>query len=58
MGSMSGDAAQAQNGDAALRRSLERTEFSNDEILEGFFKIAFGAELQLGRRVERTARRA
>jgi Protein of unknown function (DUF2927) len=53
MGSISGDAAQAQNGDAALKRSLERTEFSNDEILEGFFKIAFGAELQLDRRVER-----
>jgi Protein of unknown function (DUF2927) len=53
IGIMSGDAAQAQNGDIALRRSLERTEFSNDEILQGFFKIAFGAELQFGRRVER-----
>jgi hypothetical protein len=45
--------AQAENTDISIRRASERTSFSNDEILDGFFKIAFGAELQLGRRVER-----
>jgi hypothetical protein len=37
----------AENPDIASRRAAERTDFSNDEIREGFFKIAFGAELQL-----------
>jgi hypothetical protein len=45
--------ARAENIDVTIRRSHERTSFSNEEILDGFFKIAFGAELQLGRRVER-----
>ena len=35
------------------RRNSERTSFTNDEIRDGFFKIAFDAELQLGRRVGR-----
>jgi hypothetical protein len=48
-----GDAAQAEDADISLRRSLERTTFSNDEIIDGFFKIAFGAELQVGRPAER-----
>ena len=39
--------ARAENPDIASRRAAERTDFSNDEIREGFFKIAFGAELQL-----------
>ena len=39
--------AHAENPDIASRRAAERTDFSNDEIREGFFKIAFGAELQL-----------
>lgn len=45
--------AQAENADISVRRASERTSFSNTEIMEGFFKIAFGAELQLGRRVDR-----
>jgi hypothetical protein len=45
--------AQAENADISVRRAAERTSFSNSEIMEGFFKIAFGAELQLGRRVDR-----
>jgi len=45
--------ANAENSDIALRRGLERTDFTDGEILDGFFKIAFGAELQLGQRVER-----
>src|ERR1700679_2954811 len=39
--------AHAENPDIASRRAAERTDFSNDEIREGFLKIAFGAELQL-----------
>jgi hypothetical protein len=48
-----GPAAQAEDANISSRRSSERTGFSNDEIMDGFFKIAFGAELQVGRRVER-----
>ena len=39
--------AHAENPEISSRRAAERTDFSNDEIKEGFFKIAFGAELQL-----------
>ena len=35
------------------RRASERTDFTNDEIKDGFFKIAFNAELQLGAPAER-----
>src|ERR1700736_3842546 len=45
--------AKAENSDITLRRSLERTDYTDNEILDGFFKIAFGAELQLGQHVER-----
>jgi hypothetical protein len=45
--------AQAEDDNISSRRSSERTSFSNEEITDGFFKIAFGAELQLGKRVER-----
>ncbi|HLI99543.1 MAG TPA: hypothetical protein VKT76_07495, partial [Bradyrhizobium sp.] len=37
----------AENPDIASRRAVERTDFGNAEIKDGFFKIAFGAELQL-----------
>ena len=39
--------ARAENPDIASRRAAERTDFTNEEIREGFFKIAFGAELQI-----------
>jgi hypothetical protein len=39
--------ARAENPEIASRRAAERTDFTNDEIREGFFKIAFGAELQI-----------
>ena len=45
--------AHAENPDIASRRAAERTDFSNDEIREGFFKIAFGAELQIDKPAER-----
>jgi Protein of unknown function (DUF2927) len=46
-------AALAENTDISVRRSAERTSFSNDEIRNGFFKTAFHAELQFDRRIER-----
>ena len=45
--------AYAENPDIDGRRAAERTEFSNDEIKDGFFKIAFHPELQLGSPAER-----
>jgi hypothetical protein len=39
--------ARAENPEISNRRAAERTDFTNDEIREGFFKIAFGAELQI-----------
>src|SRR5258708_4268466 len=45
--------ANAENPDISSRRTSERTDFTNDEIKDGFFKIAFNAELQLGAPVER-----
>lgn len=41
--------ARAEDLDISSRRAAERTDFTNDEIRQGFFKIAFGAELQLDR---------
>jgi hypothetical protein len=43
----------SENGDIAARRAKERKDFSDAEITEGFFKIAFGAELHVGGRVDR-----
>jgi hypothetical protein len=37
--------ARAENIDTGPRRDAERTGFTKDEIADGFFKIAFGAEL-------------
>jgi Protein of unknown function (DUF2927) len=45
--------AKAENPDIVSRRAAERTDFTNDEIRDGFFKIAFTAELQLGAPVQR-----
>jgi hypothetical protein len=38
----------AEDLEVASRRAAERVEFSNDEISDGFFKIAFHAEMQVG----------
>ena len=38
--------AHAEDPDINTRRASERKEFTNDEIKDGFFKIAFNAELQ------------
>jgi hypothetical protein len=45
--------ARAENPDISSRRASERTDFTNDEIKDGFFKIAFSAELQIGAPAER-----
>jgi hypothetical protein len=45
--------ANAENPEIASRRAAERTDFTNEEIRDGFFKIAFGAELQLDAPAER-----
>jgi len=52
-GALISGAAPAENADISVRRSAERTSFSNAEIKEGFFKTAFHAELQFDKRVER-----
>ena len=45
--------ANAEHPDISSRRASERTDFTNEEIRDGFFKIAFGAELQLDTPAER-----
>jgi hypothetical protein len=45
--------ARAEDAEIASRRAAERKSFTDDEIKDGFFKIAFGAELQFDRRDER-----
>jgi Protein of unknown function (DUF2927) len=45
--------ANAENPDISSRRASERLDFTNDEIKDGFFKIAFKAELQIDAPVER-----
>jgi hypothetical protein len=51
-GSLS-SASSAENPDISSRRAAERTNFSDDEIKDGFYKIALRAELQFDRRAER-----
>jgi Protein of unknown function (DUF2927) len=45
--------AVAEDPDITNRRASERTDFTNEEIKDGFFKIAFHAELQIGAPAER-----
>lgn len=45
--------ARSENAEIATRRAAERTSFTDAEIMNGFFKLAFRAELQLDRKVER-----
>lgn len=46
-------AAYAEDPEISSRRAAERRDFTNDEIKDGFFKIALNAELQLGTAAER-----
>src|ERR1700733_2748478 len=45
--------ASAENPAIASRRSAERKTFTDSEIVDGFFKTAFGAEYHLAGRVDR-----
>jgi len=46
-------AASAENPAIASRRSSEKKTFTDGEIIDGFFKTAFGAEYHLAGRVDR-----
>jgi hypothetical protein len=43
----------AESPEITSRRAAERLDFTNDEIKDGFFKIAFSAELQVGAAADR-----
>ena len=45
--------ASAENPEISARRALERKTFTDAQIADGFFKVAFGAELEFGGRVDR-----
>ena len=45
--------AAAEDPEIGAHRAAERTTFSDDEIADGFFKTAFGAELPLGKQLSR-----
>jgi len=45
--------ANAENPDISARRATARSDFSDAEIKDGFFKVAFKPELQIGTPVER-----
>jgi hypothetical protein len=46
-------AASAENPAIAARQRVEKKTFTDGEIVDGFFKIAFGAEFHLAGRVDR-----
>ena len=48
-----GNVARAEDPRIASRRASERLDFNNDLIQDGFFKIAFRAELQIGAQTDR-----
>jgi hypothetical protein len=45
--------ASSENPEIAARKRAERKDFTDAEIIEGFFKTSFGAEFQLAGRVDR-----
>jgi hypothetical protein len=45
--------AESENPDIAYRRSIERRTFTDAEILDGFFKVTFGAEFHVAGGVDR-----
>ena len=53
LASVGSSAADAENPDIVNRRASERADFTDDEIKDGFFKIALRAELVLGAQAER-----
>src|SRR5215470_16061775 len=47
------DVARAENPHIAKLRAAEQKTFTDAQIIDGFFKIAFGAELAVAGRVDR-----
>jgi Protein of unknown function (DUF2927) len=47
------DTARAEDAQIARRRAAEQRTFTDAQIAEGFFKVAFGAELSVAGRVDR-----
>lgn len=45
--------ALAEHADVAKRRAAERTTFTDAEIIDGFYRIVFGAEFHVSGRVDR-----
>jgi hypothetical protein len=50
---VAGPCAAAEHPEIAKRRAAERKNFTDAEIVEGFFKLTFGAEFQLAGRADR-----
>src|SRR5215213_1632536 len=46
-------AAETDNAEIAHRRSIERRSFTDAEIIDGFFKVTFGAEFHVAGGVDR-----
>lgn len=46
-------AATAENAEIARHRAEQRTTFTDAEIIQGFFKVAFGAEYHLAGQIDR-----
>jgi hypothetical protein len=46
-------AAHAEDGEIAKRRAAEQKTFTDAQIFDGFFKIAFGAEMRIAGRTDR-----
>jgi hypothetical protein len=45
--------AEAEDAEIAHRRANERTSFTDAEIIDGFFKVTFGAEFHIAGKVDR-----
>ena len=50
---LAGTAAAAEDAEIAHRRSIERKTFTDAEIIDGFFKVTFGAEFHVAGGVDR-----
>ena len=48
----------SENPEIAARKRAEKKDFTDAEIIEGFFKTSFGAEFQLAGRVDRIDRKS
>jgi hypothetical protein len=53
LAALTGAVAAAEDADIAHRRSIERKTFSDAEIIDGLFKVSFGAEFHIAGGVDR-----